>query len=70
MTGPSPLLFQCVFYDINYLCSSPDGMVSYLVALDIFHSIALLLQEQNVSSVFKNTKVKSIVFSDMRPVLQ
>ena len=23
MTGPFPLLFQCVFYDINYLCSFP-----------------------------------------------
>ena len=24
MTGPFPLLFQCVFYDINYLCNFPD----------------------------------------------
>ena len=24
MSGPSPLLFQCVFYNVNYLCSFPD----------------------------------------------
>ena len=24
MSGPSPLLFQCVFYNVIYLCSFPD----------------------------------------------
>ena len=24
MFGPSPLLFQCVFYNVSYICSFPD----------------------------------------------
>ena len=31
MTGPFPLLFQCVFYDINYFCSFPDFWAWYLI---------------------------------------
>ena len=31
MTGPFPLWFQCVFYDINYLCSFPDLWAWYLI---------------------------------------
>ena len=31
MTGPFPLLFPCVFYDINYLCSFPDFWACYLI---------------------------------------
>ena len=33
MTGPFPLLFQCVFYDINYLCF-PDFWAWYLICID------------------------------------
>ena len=31
MSGPSPLLFQCVFYNVSYLCSFPD---SYIILFD------------------------------------
>ena len=53
MSGPSPLLFQCVFYNINYLGGGGGGggggswypsMVSYLVALDLAFSSLLLFE--------------------------
>ena len=31
MTGPFPLLFQCVFYDIDDLCSLSDFRAWYLI---------------------------------------
>ena len=31
MSGPSPLLFQCVFYNVSYLSSFPDLWAWYLI---------------------------------------
>ena len=48
MTSPFPLLFQCVFYDVNYLCSFPDFLASYLVALQPTFSSPLLFEQFSV----------------------
>ena len=40
MSGPFPLLFQCVFYNVSYLVLFPI-MASYLVVLDLTFSIPL-----------------------------
>ena len=48
MTGPFPLLFQCVFYDIDDLCSFSDFRAWYLLALGLTFSFPLLSERFSV----------------------
>ena len=47
VSGPSPLLFQCVFYNVNYLCSvswsmstcSPNSIIQFLKCTNLFNKL-------------------------------
>ena len=52
MTGPFPLLFQCVFYDIDDLCSLSDFRAWYLLALGLTFFFPLLFERFSVCLSF------------------
>ena len=57
-SGPSSLLFQCVFYNVNYLCSFPGfwaGILSCNFRPNIFLSICSLSGSQFVCQLFIET---------------
>ena len=50
MTGPSPLLFQCVFYDINYLLAIWPAHLHFCFSVYSMISITFLLYDRPIST--------------------